>query len=179
MDNKILKFNKQFVEERRYEQFITSKYPDRKIAIVSCMDTRLVELLPAALGFKNGDIKIIKNAGGTITNPFDSTMRSLLVAIYELGVEWIMVIGHTNCGVQGMDSKRMIQHMKERGITDEKIGMMRYCGIDLEQWLHGFDDTKSAVLETVDLISHHPLIPTDVKVKGFIMDSTTGELEEL
>ena len=95
MDNKILKFNKQFVEERRYEQFITSKYPDRKIAIVSCMDTRLVELLPAALGFKNGDIKIIKNAGGTITNPFDSTMRSLLVAIYELGVEWIMVIGHT------------------------------------------------------------------------------------
>lgn len=61
MDHKILKFNKQFVEERRYEQFITSKYPDRKIAIVSCMDTRLVELLPAALGFKNGDIKIIKN----------------------------------------------------------------------------------------------------------------------
>ena len=44
MDHKILKFNKQFVEERRYEQFITSKYPDRKIAIVSCMDTRLVEL---------------------------------------------------------------------------------------------------------------------------------------
>lgn len=179
MDHQILKFNKQFVEERRYEQFITSKYPDRKIAIVSCMDTRLVELLPAALGFKNGDIKIIKNAGGTITNPFDSTMRSLLVAIYELGVEWIMVIGHTNCGVQGMDSKRMIQHMKERGITDEKISMMRYCGIDLEQWLHGFDDTRSAVLETVDLISNHPLIPADVKVKGFIMDSTTGELEEL
>ena len=179
MDYQILKFNKQFVEERRYEQFITSKYPDRKIAIVSCMDTRLVELLPAALGFKNGDIKIIKNAGGTITNPFDSTMRSLLVAIYELGVEWIMVIGHTNCGVQGMDSKRMILHMKERGITDEKISMMRYCGIDLEQWLHGFDDTRSAVLETVDLISHHPLIPADVKVKGFIMDSTTGELEEL
>ena len=168
MDHQILKFNKQFVEERRYEQFITSKYPDRKIAIVSCMDTRLVELLPAALGFKNGDIKIIKNAGGTITNPFDSTMRSLLVAIYELGVEWIMVIGHTNCGVQGMDSKRMILHMKERGITDEKISMMRYCGIDLEQWLHGFDDTR-----------HHPLIPADVKVKGFIMDSTTGELEEL
>lgn len=179
MDQQIMNFNKKFVEERRYEQFITSKYPNKKIAIVSCMDTRLVELLPAALGFKNGDIKIIKNAGGTITNPFDSTMRSLLVAIYELGVEWIMVIGHTNCGVQGMDSKQMIQHMKQRGITEEKIGMMRYCGIDLEQWLHGFDDTESAVLETVDLISHHPLIPADVHVKGFIMDSTTGALDEL
>ena len=50
------------------------------------MDTRLTELLPAALGIKNGDVKIIKNAGGTITHPFGSAMRSLLVAIYELGI---------------------------------------------------------------------------------------------
>ena len=56
------------------------------------MDTRLTELLPAALGLKNGDTKIIKNAGGLVISPFDSAMRSLLVAIYELGVEEIMVI---------------------------------------------------------------------------------------
>ena len=82
----MLEYNKRFVAEKQYEKFATSKYPDRKIAIVTCMDTRLVQLLPAALGIKNGDVKIIKNAGGTITNPFDSTVRSLLVAIYELGV---------------------------------------------------------------------------------------------
>ena len=61
MIDELLKFNREFVKSKGYERFITNKYPDKKIAIVSCMDTRLTELLPAALGIKNGDIKIIKN----------------------------------------------------------------------------------------------------------------------
>lgn len=64
MINEILKYNKEFVANKGYEKFITNKYPDKKIAILSCMDTRLTELLPAALGVKNGDVKMIKNAGG-------------------------------------------------------------------------------------------------------------------
>ena len=179
MIDKILEYNGRFVAEKKYEQFITDKYPNKKIAIVTCMDTRLVELLPAALGFRNGDVKIIKNAGGTITNPFDSTVRSLIVAIYELGVEEVMIIGHTGCGVQGMDSAQMQHLMRERGIPDSHITLMKHCGIDLDQWLHGFDDTESAILETVDLVSNHPLIPKDVVVKGYIMDSVTGELNPI
>ena len=176
MIEEILKHNCEFVAQKGYEKFATSKYPDKKIAIVTCMDTRLVELLPAALGLRNGDVKIIKNAGGTITNPFDSTMRSLLVAVYELGVNEIMVIGHTGCGVQGMNAAEMLHLMRERGISEEHITLMRHCGIDLDSWLHGFDDGKEAVLETVDLIRNHPLMPDDVRVAGYIMDSTTGEL---
>lgn len=172
----MLEYNRQFVASRAYEKYVTSKYPDKKIAIVTCMDTRLVKLLPAALGIKNGDVKIIKNAGGTITNPFDSTMRSLLVAIYELGVNEVMVIGHTGCGVQGMDSQEMLQLMRERGIDDEHISLMKHCGIDLDSWLHGFDNTEAAVMETVDLVMNHPLVPKDIMVHGYIMDSTTGEL---
>lgn len=109
------------------------------------MDTRLTELLPAALGIKNGDVKIIKNAGGTITHPFGSAMRSLLVAIYELGVEEVMIIGHTDCGVQHMDSETMLQHMRERGISQDHIEMMQYCDINLNSWLSGFNDTEEAV----------------------------------
>ncbi|MCF0179631.1 MAG: carbonic anhydrase [Bacteroidales bacterium] len=176
MIEKMLEYNRKFVESKAYETYKTSKYPDKKIAIVTCMDTRLVALLPAALGLKNGDVKIIKNAGGTITNPFDSTMRSLLVAIYELGVNEIMIIGHTGCGVQGMNAEEMLHLMKERGVDEEHIQLMRHCGIDLDSWLHGFDDTKSAVLETVDLVKNHPLMAKDVVVRGYIMDSTTGEL---
>lgn len=179
MINEILKFNRKFVEERGYERFLTDKYPNKKIAIVTCMDTRLVELLPAALGFRNGDVKIIKNAGATITNPFDSTMRSLLVAVYELGVTEIMVIGHTGCGVQGMDSREMLHIMQERGVPAENISLMKHCGIDLESWLHGFDDTAEAINETVDLIRNHPLMVHDVTVKGYIMQSETGELTPL
>lgn len=180
MIQELKEFNKKFVEEKGYERYVTSKYPDKKIAIVTCMDTRLVELLPAALGLRNGDVKIIKNAGATITNPFDSTMRSILVAVYELGVNEVMVIGHTGCGVQGMDAEEMLHLMKERGVSEEHITLMEHCGIDLKKWLHGFEDTDEAVKETVDLIARHPLMPPmGVNVQGFVMDSYTGELRQL
>lgn len=179
MIEEILRHNRKFVAEKAYEKYITSKYPDKKIAIVTCMDTRLVELLPAALGIKNGDVKMIKNAGGTITNPFDSTVRSLLVAIYELGVNEIMIIGHTSCGVQGMNAKEMLHLMRGRGISEEHINLMKHCGIDLDSWLHGFDDTEAAVAETVDLVRNHPLVPADVTVRGYIMDSITGALSPI
>jgi len=179
MIDEILEYNRRFVAEKQYEAFATSKYPDKKIAVVTCMDTRLTHLLPAALGIKNGDVKMIKNAGGTITNPFDPTMRSLLVAVYELGVNEIMVIGHTGCGVQGMNADEMLWHMRKRGISDEHISLMRHCGIDLNSWLHGFDDTEGAVLETVDLVRNHPLMPDDISVRGFIIDSETGGLSPL
>lgn len=179
MINEILKFNREFVAEKGYEPYLTDKYPDKKIAIVSCMDTRLTKLLPAALGLRNGDVKIIKNAGGVITTPFDSTMRSLLVGVYELGVEEIMIVGHTDCGVQGMDGEEMLHLMRQRGIDDEHISLMKHCGIDLEKWLHGFDNVDEAVRETVDLVRNHPLMPADVTVRGYIMDSTTGGLSEV
>lgn len=176
MIEEILRHNREFVESRAYEKYQTSKYPDKRIAIVTCMDTRLVELLPAALGIRNGDVKMIKNAGATITNPFDSTMRSLLIAVYELGVNEVMIIGHTGCGVQGMDADEMLNLMREHGIDNEHISLMRHCGINLNEWLHGFTDTADAIAETVDLVRNHPLMPADVRVAGYIMDSVTGAL---
>ncbi len=177
MIDDIIAYNKHFVEEKEYEKYTSSKYPNKKIAILTCMDTRLVELLPAALGMKNGDVKMIKNAGGVISNPFGSVIRSLLVAIFELGVEEIMVIGHTDCGVQHIDSQQMISHMKERGITQENIDFIKYCGIDFEKWLTGFDTVEQSVTNTVNTIRRHPLIPKDVKIGGYVMDSVTGELQ--
>ncbi|MDE5608461.1 MAG: carbonic anhydrase [Muribaculaceae bacterium] len=179
MIDTLLEFNRDFVARGDYKKYATSKYPDKKIAIVTCMDTRLVELLPAALGIRNGDVKMIKNAGGTITNPFDSTVRSLLVAVYELGVNEIMIIGHTECGVQGMDASEMLDLMRERGVPEDHITLMKHCGIDLLSWLHGFEDTGEAVVETVDLVKNHPLMPKDVTVRGYIMHSETGALTPL
>ena len=107
----IIAYNRAFAAEGRGSEYATSKYPDKKLAIVTCMDTRLTEMLPVALGIKNGDAKIIKDAGGMIVHPFGSVVRSLLIAIYELGVEHIMVIGHTDCGV--MAFLKRIQFLKE------------------------------------------------------------------
>lgn len=179
MIDQMLTYNREFVKNGEYKKFATSKYPDKKIAILTCMDTRLVELLPAALGIKNGDVKMIKNAGGMITGPFDSAVRSLLVGIVELGVEEVMVIGHTDCGVSYINADMMIRHLIQRGVSQDHIDMMRYCGIDFEAWLRGFDSVEYSVEETVDLLRNHPLMPKDVTIKGYVINTETGELTPL
>ena len=165
MIDQIVQYNKEFVANKGYEQYRTDKYPDKKLAVLSCMDTRLTELLPAALGLKNGDAKIIKNAGGLVISAFDSAMRSLIVAIYELGVKHVMVVAHSHCGAC---------HMSYDHFHDEML-----AGIDLNHWLEGFKDTPESVRRTVETIRTHPLVPKDIEVRGFIIDSETGALEEI
>ena len=75
-----------------------SKLPQKQVAIITCMDTRLVNFLEPALGLARGDAKVIKTAGNSVTGVFDGTIRSLMVCIYELGVKEILVIGHHECG---------------------------------------------------------------------------------
>ena len=88
-----------------------------------------------------------------------------------------MVIGHTDCGVQHIDSDMMIHHMKERGIRQESIDLMKYCGIDFEKWLTGFDTVEQSVTDTVHTIRNHPLIPSDIRVGGYVIDTYTGALQ--
>ena len=167
MINEIMEYNKKFVENKAYEPYLTSKYPDKKLAILTCMDTRLIELLPAALGLKNGDAKIIKNAGGVITHPYGS------------GVEEVMGIGHTDCGVQGMDGGKLLEELTHRGISQEHIDIIRSSGINLEKWLGGFDCVEQSVKDTILALQKHPLMPKDIMIRGFIMDSVTGELTKV
>ena len=176
MIDEILKHNEDFVNDGSYLHYSAGKYARKKLAVLSCMDTRLVELLPAALGIKDGDVKMIKNAGAVITDPFDTTVRSLIIAVLELGVEEIMVIGHTDCGVQHIDSESMIAHMKQRGVSQASIDLMKYCGIDFERWLAGFDTVEQSVTDTVNTIRNHPLMPRDVRIGGYVIDTETGEL---
>ena len=179
MINQILQFNREFVASKGYEQYVTDKYPDKKLAVLSCMDTRLTQLLPAALGLKNGDAKIIKNAGGLVISAFDSAMRSLIVAIYELHVREIMVVVHSHCGACHTSYAHFHDEMLARGVTDHTLDTIRKCGIDLNAWLEGFKDTPESVRKTVATIQTHPLVPKDIIVRGFIIDSETGELEEI
>lgn len=173
----MLKFNESFVKDKGYEKFITSKFPEKKVAILSCMDARLTELLPAALNIKNGDVQIIKNAGALISHPFGSVMRSFLVAIYELGVEEILVIGHNDCGMQGINPQTMIDKMLKRGVSEKDMEFVSYLGVDINNWLKGFNDPVDSVRETVKVVKDHPFIPKDVSISGYIMDSVTGEIE--
>ena len=175
--DEILEFNKDFVENREYEKYKSSKYPDKKLVILSCMDTRLTELLPKALNLRNGDAKIVKNAGATIMHPFGSIIRSIIVAIYEFDTDEVLVIGHKNCGMSNINGKETINKIINRGITKETIETLNNSGIDIKKWLHGFDSVEESVKESVELIKKHPLIPRDIKVHGLIMDPESGKLE--
>ena len=175
----MLEYNKKFVEGRRYKLYPATKYPSKKIVILSCMDARLTEILPAALNFKNGDVQIITNAGAVISHPFGSVMRSLLLAVYELGVEDILVIGHQDCGMQGMKAPKLLRKMTDRGIKKERVDFISSCGIDINKWLKGFDKVEESVPETVGAIRHHPFIPADVRVHGFVISPITGGLEKI
>ena len=174
--DQVLAFNREFVAAKGFEAHLTDKFPDKKLAVLSCMDTRLSVLLQEALGLRNGDAKIIKNAGAVIPSPWDSAMRSLIVAVYELGVEEIMVVAHTTCGACHMHFSHFREEMLRRGIPEAELERK---DVDLDAWLEGFHDTEASVRRTVATILEHPLIPSDVTVRGFIIDSATGELTEV
>ncbi|KAB2338916.1 carbonic anhydrase [Cytobacillus depressus] len=175
--DEILTFNEQFVEEKQYEEFTTTKFPNKRMVLLTCMDTRLVELLPRAMNLRNGDVKIVKNAGALVTHPFGSIMRSLLVAVYELQAEEVLIIGHHDCGMSGMKPDHIMESMRKRGKSEAALDTITYSGVDVREWLKGFDNVEDSVAHSVKMVKKHPLMPNDVPVHGLVIDPRTGKLD--
>ncbi len=175
----ILAHNSQFVEQRLYEPFRTDVFPDKKLVVLTCMDTRLVELLPRAMNLRNGDAKIIKNAGALVSHPFGSVMRSVIVAVYELMAAEIAVVGHYGCGMTGLSCQRVLQKAVARGVPPETIETLKHAGVGLERWLTGFDSPEDGVRQSLAMIREHPLLPKDVIVHGLMICPETGRLDLL
>jgi carbonic anhydrase len=175
--SEILDYNQQFVQNEEYKKYETTKFPKKRMVVLTCMDTRLLELLPKSMNLSNGDVKTVKNAGALVSHPFGSVMRSILIAVYELQAEEVFVIGHHDCGMSALKSDRMVESMKERGISEETLVTLSYSGIDFEKWLHGFDDVFDSVKHSVNIITNHPLMPEEVPVHGLVIDPTTGKLD--
>jgi carbonic anhydrase len=174
--HEVLDYNKQFVENEKYIPFLTSKFPEKKFVIITCMDTRLIELLPASMDIKNGDVKIIKIAGAVVAHPFGSVMRSIIIAIYELKASEVFVVGHTDCGMGSVNPDAMKEKFKAEGIKEETINTLEYYGLDLKRWLQGFDDVNESVRNSVKLIRNHPLLPK-IPVHGLVISPNTGKLD--
>ncbi|EFM12054.1 Carbonate dehydratase [Paenibacillus curdlanolyticus YK9] len=175
--DQIIAYNEQFVQDKQYEPYKTDKFPNRKMVIVTCMDTRLTELLPKAMNIHNGDVKIIKNAGAIVTQPFGNIMRSVLVAIYELGADEVVVIGHHDCGMTGINPEKSVSKMVDRGVSGDTIKTLKNSGLDLMRWLRGFENVHQSVENSVNIIRNHPLLPPGTPVHGLIVHPETGKLE--
>ena len=84
-----------------------------------------------------------------------------------------MGVGHTECGMAGADAEALKEKMLARGIKEEDIAQF-----DLAEWIGGFESEEQNVIDVVEKIKNHPLIP-DVPVHGLIIDIVTGELKVL
>lgn len=175
--DEMLAYNKQFVENKGYIPFKTNSIPNKKMVIFTCMESRLVELLPKALNIQNGDVKMVKNAGAIIRKSFDSIIKSILVAVYKLEAEEIVVIGHHDCGMSCVDTNDLKDRMKKEGISEETFKALEYSGIDFHHEFHGFQTVEESIAQSVEIIREHPLLPEYVLVHGLVIDPHTGKVD--
>lgn len=174
--DEILEANLRFVESEEWKNYpnVGGK-PTRKIAIFTCMDSRLTEFIVPALGLQRGDAKIIKNAGNTIVDNQDgSVIRSLVVAVYELGVEEVIVVGHFDCGMSKINADNLLHRMLERGVTEEAI---QSIDRDLREWVGGFSSLADNLREVCIKIRTCPLLPRDLPVHGLLIHPLTGMIQ--
>jgi carbonic anhydrase len=136
--------------------------PSRKLAIVACMDSRLDVF--AALGLEPGEAHVLRNAGGVVT---DDVIRSLSISQRRLGTEEIVLIHHTDCGMQK--------------VTDDgfRAELQEATGIAPSFAIESFDDVDANVRQSIERIKHSRFLLHRDKVRGFVYDVDTGELREV
>ncbi|MDC3417681.1 beta-class carbonic anhydrase [Aquibacillus salsiterrae] len=173
----VLAYNKKFVEDEQYKAYETDVIPNKRAVIFTCMDTRLVELLPKALNIKNGDVKMVKNAGAILRDPYDSVMKSLIVATYALEADEIFVIGHHKCGMTGFNREKLEGLLSKRDMPKETLNQLEANGINVEDWIKGFDKVEDSVKNSVEVIRNHPMLPPSIPVHGLVIDPETGGLD--
>ena len=136
--------------------------PAKKLAIVACMDARLI---PARLlGLEEGDAHVISNAGGVVT---DDEIRSLAISQRLLGTEEIVLIHHTDCGMQKFSGEEF-----SRSLEDE-------TGIKPAWAVETFDDLDRDVRQSIARIKASPFIPHKDSIRGFVYEVETGRLREV
>jgi carbonic anhydrase len=136
--------------------------PARKVAVVACMDARLIP--SQVLGLEEGDAHVIRNAGGVVT---DDEIRSLSISQRLLGTEEIILIHHTDCGMLTF--------------TDDgfKSDVQQDTGIKPEWAAEAFSDLDEDVRQSAARIKASPFIPRKDSVRGFVYEVETGRLREV
>ena len=156
-----LKANQAYVE--LHGDLHLSIKPKTKVAIVTCMDSRL-HVAPA-LGLALGDAHILRNAGGRVT---DDMIRSLVISQQQMGTREIVVLHHTDCGAQTFNNEDFQEHLKCE------------LGVDVSgQDFLPFQDVEESVREDIKLLRECPLIPDDVIISGAVYDVDTGRMIEV
>jgi carbonic anhydrase len=160
--DELLRANQTFA--RNFNLGELSVRPKRRVAVLSCMDSRI--LFEHCLGLKPGDAHMIRNAGGIAT---EDALRSLIISHHLLDTEEFIIINHTDCGLLKVQEYELRQRLTEKmgTIASEPSGF------------YGFNNLEENLRRQVDRVKAHPWIPKHIPVRGFIYDVKTGKLEEV
>jgi carbonic anhydrase len=137
--------------------------PSRKLAVVACMDARLD--LHRILGLREGEAHVIRNAGGVVT---DEVIRSLAISQHKLGTREVMLIQHTQCGLEGLDRDAFADYLEE------------HTGGAPRDWTIGaFDDVERSLRRSIELVRESPFMLHRDAIRGFVYEVETGRLREV
>jgi carbonic anhydrase len=144
---------------------------DLPVAVLTCIDARLNNLLPDALGIPESQLIWLRNAGNIITGSLSSTMRSLALACTVKGGKEIAIIGHTDCQVGKTTTMELLDRLAKMGVDRHRLpeNLVEYFGL--------FGTERQNVMRGVDLVRHSPLIGPRVPVHGLLVDIQSGRLE--
>ena len=131
----------------------------RGLAVVTCMDSRIDPL--GLLGLQPGDAKILRNAGARVT---DDVLRTLVLAVYLLGVERVLIMPHTDCGMSKVSDAEVHALTQSKGVDTRSLEF------------HTVPDQDAALRHDLTRIKSSPFLPEDLPVTGAIYDVHTGEL---
>src|SRR5438067_2609100 len=179
--DEILAFNERFVEQTHLPTI--GHTPRRQMAVVTCMDCRLVQMFEQALGLERGDVLELRTAGATnpkkeLEDAAKDLIRSLAGGIYLLGVREVAVIGHTECGLAHVNPIALTDSMQALGVDPQKlIEQEKLADVQgLLRWLGAFNDVHVNVRQVVNVIRNSPFLPK-IPVNGLVIDINTGKLE--
>jgi carbonic anhydrase len=137
-------------------------HPSRQLAIVTCMDSRLDVF--AALGLQDGEAHVLRNAGGVIT---DDVIRSLAVSQRRLGTREVMLIHHTDCGMQKLSDDGFRAELQEA------------TGVSPAFAIESFSDPEADVRQSILRVRRSAFLPHREEVRGFVYDVDTHRLREV
>jgi carbonic anhydrase len=166
--DEILEHNRRFVSQGRGERLAVE--PRRRACIVTCMDSRLVDFLPRALGVGRGDADWVASAGHAITPYDNAVVRSVAISVYLHRVSDVLVVGHTTCGAAS-DVLPFSTAMEEAGVPRSAVG-----GVDLREFFGLVPSPETNVRQVVDALRRSPVIPPEVLIHGLLVDTVSGGL---
>lgn len=144
---------------------------DCRLWVLACMDERLP--VNEALGIKDGDAHVFRNAGGLVT---DDAIRSAMLTCNFFGTQEIVLIQHTECGMMTATGEAIAKALNEKGIDTEAVAIdpsmseLKLAEGAFAKWVRMFDDVDEICVKQIDYLRSSPLIPKDVTISGWIWE---------